>query len=205
MELTRTANAGILVKMDGVSVLLDGVCEELPPYLGTPPSIRQALTIDFPDVVAFTHQHADHYDAAYAQEYASHTLRPVYGPEWTCFEQDNVHMQAIPTRHIGKADVPHVSFVLSGSRCVWFAGDASPLVWRDIEGLPTPDVLIVPYAYAITAAAWKTTRALGAKDVILLHLPPRDNDPYGLWNAVESTTQMDGCLHIPQIGETIAL
>lgn len=189
--------------MDGVSVLLDGVCEELPPYLGTPPSMRQMLTAHTPDAVAFTHQHADHYDAAYVNDYTSRTRRPVYGSAWTCFEQDGVRLQAIPTRHIGKADVPHVSFVLTGSRCVWFAGDASPLVWRDIADLPTPDVLIVPYAYAITAAAWKTTRALGAQDVVLLHLPPRTNDPYGLWDAVESTTQQDSCLHIPAIGDTI--
>ncbi len=205
MELTRTANAGVLVNIDGISVLLDGVCEELPPYLGTPPSVRQMLTADFPDVVAFTHQHADHYDAAYANDYTSRTRRPVYGPAWTCFEQDGVRLQAIPTRHIGKADVPHVSFVLTGSRCVWFVGDASPLVWRDIDDLPTPDVLIVPYAYAITDAAWKTTRALGAQDVVLLHLPSRDDDPYGLWDAVEATTQNDSRLQIPAIGETIVL
>ena len=77
------------------------------------------------------------------------------------------------------------------------------IVWRDIDDLPPPDVLIVPYAYAITAAAWKTTRALGAQDVVLLHLPPRSNDPYGLWDAVETTTQQDSCLHIPAIGDTI--
>ena len=205
MELTRTANAGVLITMDGVSVLLDGVCEELPPYLGTPPSVRRMLTADFPDAVAFTHQHADHYDAAYVKDYMTQTLRPVYGPEWTCFEQGNVRLQAIPTRHIGRTDVPHVSFVLTGSCCVWFAGDASPLGWRDIDGLPRPDVLIVPYAYAITDTAWKATRALGAEDVVLLHLPSRDNDPYGLWSSVEATTQMDGCLHVPLIGETISL
>ncbi len=205
MELTRTANAGVLITLDGVSVLLDGVCEEFSPYLGTPPSIRAMLTENYPDAVALTHQHPDHYDPTYVDDYTTHTLRPVYGPEGTRFEQNGVRLQSIPTRHIGKADVPHVSFVLTGSRCVWFAGDASPLVWRDAVDLPTPDVLVVPYAYAITDAAWKTTLALGAKDVVLVHLPLRDNDPYGLWSAVESTVGPCDCLHIPCVGETLVL
>ncbi len=205
MELTRTANAGVLLRLDGVSVLLDGVCESLPPYLGTPDAVRASLTVDFPDVVAFTHQHPDHYDPTYAEEYATNTLRPVYGPEWTLFEANGLRFRAIPTRHIGKADVPHVSFVVSGSRTVWFVGDASPLVWRDVADLPRPDVLIVPYAYAITDAAWKATCALGARDVVLLHLPPRDDDPYGLWNAVETTVGSCDRLHIPLMGETLVL
>ena len=81
MEITRTANAGVLLLLDGVSFLLDGVAQELAPYAGTPHHFREQFIKNPPDVVAFTHMHKDHYDENYAEEYRIKTLRPVYGPE----------------------------------------------------------------------------------------------------------------------------
>ena len=43
MELVRTANAGILLKLDGKTILLDGVCREVKPYPATPPKLREQL------------------------------------------------------------------------------------------------------------------------------------------------------------------
>lgn len=204
MEFKRTANAGVLLKLDGITILLDGVCKELPPYIGTPDDIREELTANFPDVLAFTHMHKDHYDDAYAELYKINTLRSVYGPESTHFpEVGGIKLQSVPTRHIGKADIPHASFVISGSKCVWFMGDASPLAWKTAHYLPKPDVLIVPYAYMISDSAWKITKDLGAEDIILVHMPERENDTYGLWETMEKVTGNDGRIHIPHIGETI--
>ena len=124
LKLTRTANAGVLMEIDGVSILLDGVCEQLPPYLGTPASIREKLLENMPNVVAFTHKHPDHYDEDYAKSYEDKTLRSVYGPESLPFlEVGGVEISAHKTRHIGKTDIPHVSFVIKGSATVWFVGD----------------------------------------------------------------------------------
>lgn len=83
-------------------------------------------------------------------------------------------------------------------------GDAAPLQWKDRNDLPKPDVLIAPFAYANTKTAWELSCAL-AKKVVLLHLPLRDNDPYGLWQAVENTAAEASNLYILQIGETIVL
>ena len=95
---------------------------------------------------------------------------------------------AVPSRHIGKAGTTeeHVSFVIEGSQCLWFMGDSAPLQWRGREDIPKPDILLITYAYALTASAWEFTRSLGAKKILLLHMPNRENDPAGLWNGVEA-------------------
>ncbi len=205
MKIRRTANAGVLLEMDGLSILLDGVCKRVECYQETPERIKKELMENFPDIVAFTHKHDDHYDDDYAEVYKKTTLRPVFGPEG-CFSEDyEISFKFLPTRHIGKADISHVSFIIKGSKCIWFMGDASPLEWNHTENLPSPDVIIAPFAYANTASAWKITKSFGAKDIVILHLPGRENDIYGLWDAVEKTVQNDPTVHIPEIGETIIL
>ncbi len=193
--------------MDGVSILLDGVCKELPPYLGTPEEIRATLIEQLPDALMFSHRHEDHYDETFAKTYADKTLRPVCGPELSHFEAGimvgGLKILAVPSRHIGKTDVMHNSFVIAGSQCVWFLGDAAPSEFKGREDLPKPDVVIAPYAYATTPAAWKITTSLGATTVVLLHLPRKEEDPYGLWKAVEETAGEQVC--IPTLGEHIYL
>jgi len=204
VKIKRTANAGVLIELDGTTVLLDGVCDELSPYLGTPGDIRAELSTDFPDIVAFTHMHTDHYDKLYADNYTKDTLRSILGPECPALiHAGNTSFNAVATRHIGRTDVMHVSFVITGSKCIWFMGDASPLELQKLENQPKPDVLIVPYAYALTPSAWRKTRATGAEKIILVHLPCCKNDTYGLWNSVETTIQGEDCVCIPEIGQTV--
>lgn len=206
MEITRTANAGVLLQLDGVSLLLDGVCKAVHTYMGTPDAIRQTLTEQVPDVLAFTHKHLDHYDSIYAAGYEKRTQRPVYGPERPCeIEVGRVKLQSIATRHIGRVDVPHVSFIIAGSKTVWFMGDASPITLKGWKHLPKPDVLIASFAYALTQPAWQTTKEIGAKEIILLHLPDPGRDVCGLWDAVKKTTHQEPALKIPEIGQTLTI
>lgn len=211
MEIKRTANAGVLLRLDGKSILLDGVCEEVKPYLPTPAGERETLLKSAPDAIAFTHDHKDHYDAAFVSAYHKSAAGPILGPADIPFSTaetvtlGNVRITQVPTHHLGvSAALGHHSFILEGSRCVWFMGDASPLQWRKLSHLPKPDVLIVPYGFAI-GSGWQISSQLGAEAVVLLHLPEKDNDPYGLWQAVvETTGQGSGPrLYIPDMGETI--
>ena len=210
MELRRTANAGVLLKLDGVTILMDGVCREVKPYPATPPEIKAELTAAMPDAIAFTHAHKDHYDPGFAAE----VLRQngvIFGPA-ACHgtmepaSVGAVRITPITSRHIGAAgkDTAHASFILEGSACVWFTGDASPSQWNR-QQLPKPDVLIVPYAYCNTPAAWAATKAIGAKYVVLLHMPKPQDDSIGLWPAVESTVGENGHLLIPAMNETIEI
>ena len=217
MQIKRTGNAGVLLSMDGVSILLDGVCREIAGYIATPSEVREELCRENPDLVAFTHQHADHFDIDFARTYHRKTLRPILGPESLPVEDvrngavtvKGITVTPISSRHIGKASTTteHVSFVIEGSSCVWFLGDSSPAQWRSKKDLPRPDVLIVPYAYATTDVAWKMTRELGAAKVVILHLPEPENDAYGLWSAVETVTATtpEWIPVIPKVGESIVL
>ena len=212
MEIKRTANAGCLLTLDGSKILMDGVCREVKPYPATPPDIRDALLRQLPEGVLVTHRHKDHYDASFVSTYVQNAAGPVLGPADIPFctrettRIGNVEILCVPSRHIGKTEpMGHMSFVLRGSECVWFLGDASPLLWKHRADLPMPDVMIVPYAYAI-GSGWAICKQLGAQDVVLLHLPPREEDPFGLWKAVEETVTEDfPRLHIPEMGTTVSI
>lgn len=211
MELTRTANAGILLKLDGISILLDGVCREVTPYPATPPGLRASLMESWPDVVCFTHNHKDHYDPAYAAAYLQQTGRAILGPgevkgHMEQLELGNIRITPRTCRHIGAAGktTPHAGFVVEGSQCLWFTGDSPPGQWRD-QDLPKPDVLVVPYAYVNTPSSWETAKSFGAKKIVLLHMPSREQDDLGLWQAVESTAGDSPLLLIPEMEQHIQI
>ncbi len=211
MEIQRTANAGVLLKMDGVSILLDGLCDRVEGYLPTPPEIANRLLQDLPDALAFTHGHKDHCSQALLLPYRKQTLRPFYGLESLSLgavKVGNVTLTLVESRHLGRAEpgLQHISFILQGSKCVWFMGDAAPIQWKNRRDLPKPDVLIAPYAYGNTKSAWDLSCSL-AKHVVLLHLPERTKDPYGLWEGVDIATAQSTAakLYIPQMGETIII
>ena len=213
MLIRRVSNAGVLLELDGVSILLDGFAKSEGPYLATPAPIRESLLADPPDMLAFTHAHQDHFDAQMAETYHKQTLRPVLGPEnLPCGTTTRgiacgwVSILPIKSRHIGKEyfHIPHVSYDIEGSKTVWFLGDAVPSQWHGIDR--KCHVLIAPFAYANTDSAWRMTCAL-ADNVVLVHMPLRDNDPAQLWPQVEAVTGRS-CpvnLFIPEIGETIEI
>ncbi len=206
MKFIRTANAGIWLELDGISILFDGIANSVYPYIATPDELKEELKASFPDVLVFTHTHADHYDADYARLYEETQHRQVVGPVGVNrMQMGDLKIEAVSTRHIGKVTLPHVSFAVLGTQKVWFMGDASPDALRLMDDYPKPDVLFVPYAFALTNSAWRKTKDTGAKKIILLHLPNRQDDVDGLWNAVLENTRQDSCLCIPEIGKFIEI
>lgn len=204
--MVRTANAGIRLSMDGLDILLDGVCHPLYPYLGTPTGIRAALLASPPHAVAFTHEHPDHYDEAYARLYKEKMRGSFYGPSHLSGEElgCGVRLFAVPTRHIGKTDIPHVSYCLAGSACVWFMGDASPLELSKMAHLPRPDVLVAPFAYATTPLALRKALGTGARALVILHMPSREEDRDGIWPQLSKIQEESGVrLFIPEPGEEL--
>ena len=213
MEIQRTANAGVLLKMDGIKLLLDGFCGAVGPYMATPDLIGKSLLADPPDLLAFTHFHEDHFDAALVSRYRKQTLRPVLGPENLPFGTTSrgvavggVSIQPIKSRHIGReySAIPHVSYVIRGGKTVWFLGDATPSQWREVN--ERADVVIAPFAYALSESAWKMISAL-TETFVLVHMPLKENDPAGLWPQVEriACSAPTSKLYIPAIGETVIL
>ena len=209
MEIQRTANAGVLLKLDGVSILLDGLADRVEGYLPTPPEIAQQLLENPPDILAFTHYHADHCSEALLLPYRKQKFRPILGPEVLdtgAVQIKGVTITPIESRHLGlgrmEPKLRHVSYVIEGSQCVWFLGDATPVQWKNRQDLPRPDVLIAPYVFVNTKSVWDLTCKLADK-VVVLHLPDRNADAYGLWRMVEQTTANESnvTLWIPEMGE----
>jgi L-ascorbate metabolism protein UlaG (beta-lactamase superfamily) len=205
LTLTCTANAGVLLTLDGKRILLDGVCREVAPYVATPQRIRAELSHNFPDIVAVTHRHDDHCDPDFEAAFVAATGRPLIDPGWDrgVLHFGEISVTAVPSRHIGKCDIAHCSYIIEGSSCVWFMGDASPEQFRKMTHLPKPDLIIAPYAYASTDFSLRITRSFGAKNIVLLHLPDRASDPYGLWDSVLKTVGDEGGIFIPKVEEFI--
>lgn len=213
MEIKRTANAGVLLRLDGESILLDGVCGKVEPYLATPPEIRSNLLQNLPDAIAFTHTHEDHYDSLFVSDYLQNAAGPVMGPADIPYSTQqlqrigSVTVMPIDTRHVGKTDGrEHRSYVIQGSQCLWFLGDASLLHWQKIEGMPRPDVIIAPYGFVI-GKGWEYCKSMQPQTVVVLHLPNREYDPYGLWQELEKALagQEGPTVMIPEMGQTIVL
>ncbi len=207
LEIQRTANAGVLLKMDGVAILLDGLCDRVGDYLPTPAHIAGQLLQSPPELLAFTHSHPDHCSSALLLPYKTQNLRPILGPESvseTPVRVGEVTVTAVETRHLGKTEpgLKHWSLVVQGSKTVWFMGDASPVSIKKMADFPKPDVLIAPYAYANTPASWAQTMALSPKTVVILHLPEKERDSLGLrQQTVHTAGDWEG-LWIPEIGES---
>jgi len=206
VKIKRTANAGVLLEIDGVSILLDGICGEISPYLATPQQIRKELYAKLPNAVAFTHFHTDHYDRDFALFFEQTTKREILSPlKKGEIEVGSVKIRSVDSRHIGANDIEHISFVLTGSRCVWFMGDASPATLKGMDNYPKPDVLFVPFAYLNSNSAFKTTKSLNAAHIVLLHLPDPKKDTYKIWENVKNFIMSEQNIHILDVGETVNL
>ncbi len=194
--------------MDGVDILLDGVCGEVPPYLPTPPSAIDVLKQNPADVVAFTHLHPDHYDEGFVRDYQKRTGKRVMLPGCDPVQVRTVKITPFYSRHLGKMQCAHVSYIIeSGESCVWFTGDASPIQWKGRTDIPRPDIMIVPFAYANTQTSWHQMCALKPGNVIIVHMPEKDADQDQIWDLVESVIarEDDVIVCIPEIMEKITI
>ena len=207
MEIRRTANAGVLLKLDDVTILLDGVSRQVSAYLPTPTQEKQRLLQNLPDAVVFTHRHPDHYDPDFAAAYELAAGKATLPQSPSTFVS-KVCIHAVPTRHMGKTDpdLQHVSFVLQGSKCVWFMGDAAPQQLKLLSAFPKPDVLVIPFPYLATAVTVKQIEAFLPCRIVLVHMPARDDDPDGIWEMVGPAMKTLGqYIHCPDIGENLTL
>ena len=216
MILKRTANAGILLALDGESILFDGVSREGTAYPATSKEMQNELIACKPNALCVSHMHPDHFDRDFALRYSNEVGGQILGPIGAEFAATTESVQIgglkitpIETRHIGKVgiNVPHTSFIVEGSSCVWFLGDAAVLQWKNRHDLPKPDVLIVPFAYANTATSWEITKNLGAHTVIVVHMPNKEEDPCQLWESVCAVTELSSApkVYIPDIGQILTI
>ena len=216
MEIRRTANAGVLLTLDDKKILLDGVCREVKPYPATPSQIAKELISCPPDVALFTHNHPDHFDPDYCRKIES----PIYATDQATDELSGksqtekmavlgkVRISAVSTRHMGHygKTTGHQSYVVEGSRVVWFLGDASPTELRKLASFPKPDVLLIPYPYISTPAALKIVEEYLPCRIVLLHMPLEKDDPEGIWQSANAGMEhLKAYLYVPQMGEDMKI
>ena len=205
MKILRTANAGILLEMDGARLLLDGVCGEVPPYSETPENIKKDLYGKDFDIIAFTHFHTDHFDGDFADTFEEKGKKILSPDNMEIVNLKNLEVIPFKSRHIGKSESEHISFVIKGSKTVWFMGDAAPVTIKDMGKYPSPDVLFVPFVYLNSQPSLNITKSANAHNIILLHTPEREKDNLGIWENVEKTIINEQNIHLINLGETLEL
>ncbi len=194
----RTSNAGGLLELDGVQVLLDGVSTPDNGYVVTPPDMMGWLVHRSISVAASSHSHPDHFAPEFLRRLSNVILLGPEDvaqalPERIVLEDEirirRVKVLPVASPHQG-ADpgVPHLNYIIQGiGLCIWFMGDADPFQWPDAEiGLPLPDVLIAPFAFSGSEEAWGAVARLAPQLLILTHLPYRTMDPEHHWAAAEA-------------------
>ncbi len=205
MQILRTANAGVLLEIDGVKLLLDGVCGEIPPYSKTPENIKKDLYDKDLDVVAFTHFHQDHFDSEFAKASEAKGKKVLSPENAEIIKLKNLEIIPFKTRHIGKSESEHISFIIKGSKTIWFMGDAAPVTIKGMQEFPKPDVLFVPFAYLNSEPSLNITKSAKADNIILLHTPEREKDCLGIWENVEKTIINEENIYLINLGETLEL
>lgn len=207
MNIKQTSNAGFLLSLDNTDILLDGVGERIAPYFETPIYIREELLATPLDALVFTHYHGDHFDKSFAEAYKNREFGSVFcGPELsTPLVVKNLEIVPIKTRHIGKFVIDHSSYLIKGSKTVLFLGDASPNEFKNREDLPKIDLAIAPFAYALTDAAISITNSLGAKNVIITHLPEQSLDEFRIRETVTKAVEQNSNWQTSEIGQSITI
>lgn len=221
VQIQRISNAGVLVTLDGVRLLLDGVCRGLAPYPAPPSEIVAELERRPPDMLAYTHGHPDHFEQEFAVRFYRKTRRPVLGTAGIAellpgipVEQGEaaiggVRVTPVPSQHLGAewSQYPHVSYLIEGSRRIFLVGDAAPRCWGDEISRIQPDVLIAPYPYVTTGVGRRTVAQFAPGAVIVVHMPAKELDPDGIWPMTERALKECGeyPVYVPNLCETVSL
>ena len=207
MNIKQTSNAGFLLSLDNTDILLDGVGERIAPYFETPVYIKGELLNTPLDALVFTHYHGDHFDKSFAETYKNREFGSVFcGPELSIpFKVKNLEIIPIKTRHIGKFVIDHSSYIIKGSKTVLFLGDASPNEFKNRRDLPEIDLIIAPFAYALTDAAISITNSLDAKKIIITHLPEQTLDEFGIREAVAKAVAQNNNWLTSEIGQSFVI
>lgn len=219
MQIQRVSNAGVLLTLDGVLLLLDGVCQGYSLYLAPPPVMIKELENRPPDMLAYTHSHPDHFEPGFAARFHEKTQCPILGTAGVKERLPNVPVEQgsavigsvrvtpVPSRHLGAewSQYSHVSYLIEGSKRIFYVGDAAPLCWKEGVARLQPDVLIVPYPYVTTRFGWQTAMQFAPKSIVVVHTPARDNDPEGIWQMMEREGELHGAIPVyaPALCETI--
>ncbi|MDR1701679.1 MAG: MBL fold metallo-hydrolase [Sporomusaceae bacterium] len=200
------ANAGVFIEIGQEKILIDALCRaEGTPYRATPPHLAEAIIggnapFDRLSAVLFSHRHSDHYCPQLAASFArQHPATPVVVPAETgaaanIFAPDlppgrharltlpGITIEIISTVHDGGAyqETRNYAYRLSAQGITLLhLGDTGPSEnnLNILRRFGETAFLLVNFPFITLPSARKRwTGALGAKHLLILHLPSQESD-----------------------------
>ena len=196
-KVTLTANAGVIVNLDGTSILIDALHNTFAAEFSSLSEERsnQVLTLcDLtpPTAILISHAHPDHYSASLIDEA---TLRYpdacVIFPErdfsgkTSMWKLGNITVTSVPLLHRRAPEYPpadNFSFIIRhDNKTLFFPGDAEPTSdeMKVLVSTFHPDVAFLPFIWATLPSCRNVLAALNPKNAVLLHLPFPELDTFG--------------------------
>ncbi len=216
MNITLTANAGVILEIGGARIWVDALHDrKTPPFSTETAEIWEKLQeLSAPDYILYTHYHPDHYSEKLTQSAQKRwPLAKIIAPEGKfaaplSVMDGDLAIQYLPLPHEGAQykNVVHYGILLSVSgEKVLIPGDCA-LAAEELAGLEA-DVLILDFPWVTTSKG----RAFLEKhfqnvEIVLVHLPFAEDDRFGYRIAAARAAEKDKKVHILQnLLETLTL
>ncbi len=208
MKLTLTANAGVILEMEGRRIWVDALHDRKTPPFSTVSAEMWEKMQNFPapDYILYTHCHPDHYsekltDAAKWRWPNARIIAPEgkFAAPLSVADGD-LEIRYLPLPHEGEQykNVLHFGIFMSVSgKKVLIPGDCA-LGAEELAGLEA-DVLILDFPWTTTAKGRSFLDAhFPGAEKVLVHLPFATDDRFGYRRAAARAAEKDEKLHILQ-------
>ncbi len=215
-QVTLLANAGIMLRMNGKTIMIDALHDrETPPFSSTPQEVlRRVMRKEPPferiDISITTHRHPDHYSQALTQQmYATHQETQFVLPKGTLvpgarvsilrsgedrLSFGGVNLYAYQMTHEGAeyAHVKNYGFVIEyeGSKVI-VLGDAGFTEISDFLADQNPDALFVNFPFFTLVRGRQALAQVQTKKLFAYHLPFAQQDVTKYQDALRKTIERE--------------
>lgn len=193
-EIMLSVNAGFSLSIAGKCFWTDALHEthmsDFSTLTGDMPE-RFMTYAPEPDVMLFTHTHADHYSARLVEEahrrfpkaqiFIPGEALPPAGEDWS------VTPVQMPHQDINN-DRDNYGFLIEcGGKRIFTAGDAEPAdpITRAFTDGLEPDLAVLTFAWVMLFGGRSALTAMKPKNAVFMHLPLPDEDPRGYGRVTE--------------------
>ena len=213
VKAALSANSGISLTLPGGRIFLDAISKSHNEFSQVTPEIwdymKKSEDFSSPDVICFSHVHADHY--SYKMTAEAKQLWPeakiilqdfdfddqiVLAGEQVDYSFSDISMKFVKTVHSGKGfeKENHYSIVIrEEDLCILFSGDVT-MPTEEIKTLiekEKPQILILPFLWATQKNAVDYLLGLDfVKSAAIVHIPFAEDDQYGYRRAVEKNEKI---------------
>lgn len=196
-KITLTANAGVIIKLEDMCILIDALhCEPTERFSTLSPeqveTVFKLLHSSPPDVMLVTHSHPDHYSRLLTERAKTEFPKMEIILPWRseCPTRSavigNTDISWLPLEHMPLSiveDRTNYGFCIRcGESLIFTPGDAdlhSPAVAESVAGMK-PSLALLPFPWLTLPSAKNVYDSLAPEKTLLLHLPFDDSDRYNI-------------------------